>query len=67
MWSTLDIAAVALTRDGWKRYTAYSWFKPVGEGRLIWLELEWDPTHTTLIPVQCEPDEDWDTLTLGKD
>lgn len=50
MWETFDQAAMALTRDGWNRFTCYWWNKMIS-GRKVWLELEWDARGTALIPV----------------
>lgn len=56
MWETLDQAAAALTRDGWKRCTAYWWDKAVSGG-CITVELEWDRERRYLFPVMHDDRE----------
>lgn len=51
MWSTLDDAVLALTRDGWTRETAYWWHKA---GQLLEVEKREDGTYW---PVQHTDEE----------
>jgi hypothetical protein len=58
MWQTLNDAAVAMGRDGWKRYTGQLWYKRAG-GRTIWAELEW--CGGGYVPVMQDDEDTADT------
>lgn len=59
MWDSLDDAAIALTRDGWERHTAYWWRKTVGNRKIeVELERQSIPGGTLFIPLVHDNTDD---------